>query len=189
MTDLAKASFELNEEMLGILSREFSIQKVVGEFAQAIAGKRPQEIEKLAEEIFGRYGAGWIRRSVQLGDEYSDRTYEVLQEAIDSTGGEFWFPLIPQRYLEIAYLSALDMEYLPVLENNSRRLAYRVPDCPMFQAIRKECGEKVAQTLPCRHACLGACRTLFQSLGRRVKIEMAATTAKNGHCEFVVART
>ena len=189
MTELAKVSFELNEEMLGLIAKEFSIQQLASRFAQAISGKKSEEIESIAKEIFTRYGVDWIRKSLQLGEEYPDRTYEVLREAIDSTGGGLWFPLLPQRFLEIAYLSTQDMELLPVLENSPRRLVYRIDDCKMFHALREECGGGVANRLPCKHACLSACRTLFNDLDYpEVLIDMEASTNRDGYCQFAVTK-
>lgn len=189
MSELARVSFELNEEMLALIAREFAIEPLVNGFAQAISGKKAREIANIAEETFTRYGVNWIRRSHQLGEEYPDRTYEVLKEAIDSTGGGLWFPLLPQRFLEIAYLSILDTEFLPVIENNPWRLVYRIDRCKVFQATRDRCGEGVASILPCRHACLSALRTLFNDLDSpEVMIEMEGTTNRDGYCQFVVTR-
>lgn len=189
MTEPAKASFELSEEMLDLIGKEFSIEQLVGRFAQAISGKKLEEIKGIADEIFTRYGVDWIRKSLQLGEEYPDRTYEVLREAIDSTGGSLWFPLLPQRFLEIAYLSTQDLEFLPVIENNPQRMVYKVDSCKMFQALKEECGVETANMLPCQHACLSACRTLFNDLDYpEVLIEMEASTNKDGYCQFVITK-
>ena len=190
MSELAKVSFELNEEMLGLIKKEFSIQQLVHNLAQAISGKQAAEIEGIAQDIFTGYGTGWIRRARQLGEEYPDRTYQVLKEVIDATGGELWFPLLPQRVLEIAYLSVQDMEFLPVIENNPRQLVYRIDHCRVFQAIREGCGDEVANGLPCRHACLSAIHTLFHDLDfPGVSINMEGATSQEGYCQFVVTKT
>ena len=189
MTKQAEISFELNEEMLGIIAKEFSIQELVDKFAQAISGKKPGEIEKIAEDIFTRYAVDWIRKSKQLGEEYSDRTYQVLMEQIDATGGHMRFPLVPQRILEIAYLSTQEMELLPILENNSKRLVYWLDACKVFPLIKEKCGEEVANMLPCRHACLTACHTLFTDFDYpEVLVEMEGTTNKDGYCQFSIKR-
>ena len=189
MAELAKSSFELSEEMMSLIEKEFDVRQLAKRFAQAIEGKKPDEIEGIAEEIFTRYGVDWIRKSLQLGEEYPDRTYEVLREAIDSTGNSLWFPLLPQRFLEIAYLSTQDMEFLPVVENNPRRLVYKINDCKMFQALKEECSGETVNTLPCRHACLSACRTLFNDLSYpEVLIEMEASINNDGYCQFVITK-
>jgi len=189
MREPAKVSFELNREMLSLIAEEFDSQQLASKYAQAISGKKPEEIETIAKDIFTRYGVDWIRKSLQLGEEYPDRTYEVLKDVNDSTGGSLWFPLLPQRFLEIAYLSTQDMEFLPVIENNPQRLVYKIDDCKMFQVIKAQCGEEVANRLPCRYACLSACRTLFNDLDYPdVLIEMEASTNKDGYCQFVITK-
>lgn len=189
MTTKARLSFELNEEMLDIIGKEFNIGELIDKFKQTISGKTPEEIEKIAEDFYGRYGVDWIRKSLQLGEEYPDRTYEVLREAFDATGGSGRFPLLPQRFLEIGYLSTFDMELLPIMENNPRRLVYRVEDCKMFQTLGQVCGENVSTMMPCRHACLSACRTLFNDLDYpEVMIDMEASSSKEGFCQFSIKR-
>jgi len=182
-------SYELNEEMLGLIAKEFDIAEVVKRFKDAISGKQPEEIEKSAEEIFTRYGVDWMRRSLQLGEEYPDRTYQVLREAIDHTGGAYRFPLVLQRFLEIAYLSVHELPLLPIFQNTPKRLIYQVEDCKMFKKIEEECGKDVADTLPCRHACLNACRTLADDLDYpEILIDMEASTNKDGYCRFAFKR-
>jgi len=189
MTEKARWSYELSEEMLERIEMEFDIRQLVERFAQATAGCRPETAGSLAEKIFSRYGRDWIRRSVQLGELYTDRTYEVLLEAVDTTGGHLRFPLVPQRVLEIAYLSTHGMELLPVFENSSRRLVYRIDVCKMFETLKAVCGDAVAEAMPCRYACLNACRTLFADMDYPdVRIEMAASTGSDGYCKFIVAR-
>jgi len=189
MTNRVEPSFELNEEMLSLIATEFNPDELVTKFAQEITDKKVEDIENVAEAIFTSYGANLIRKSWRLGEEYPDRTYEVLREAIDSTGGHLWFPLIPQRVLEIAYLAIFDMELLPVLENSPRRLVYMVDTCKIFMALKEQCGKEVANTLPCHHACISACRTLFNELDYpEVLIEMEASAHRDGYCQFVVTK-
>ncbi len=189
MTSKPMLSFELNEEMLNLIAKEFEIGETVRRFAKALAGKKGEEAERLGKEFFTQYGVDWMKKSLQLGEEYPDRTYEVIREAMDSTGGYPKFPLLPQRFLEIAYLSAHDMEYLPVIENNPQRLVYRVDECKMFNAIGEECGKAVAEKMLCRHACLSACRSAFNDLDlAEVRIEAEASTHPDGYCQFAVRR-
>lgn len=189
MTSKPMLSFELNEEMVALIAKEFDIREMATRFNEALSGKKGEEAERLAKELFTTYGVDWMKRSLQLGEEYTDRTYEVIREAMDSTGGYPKFPLVPQRFIEIAYLAAHDLEYVPVIENNPGRLVYRIDDCKMFQALGKACGKAIAETMPCRHACLSACRTAFNDLELpEVRIEMEASTAKEGYCQFAVRR-
>ncbi|MBW2085157.1 MAG: hypothetical protein JRI54_03905 [Deltaproteobacteria bacterium] len=181
-------SFELNPEMLKLLREEFDVDKVTSRFAEAIKGKSPEESEAEGRAIFEAYGRDWIRQSRKLGEEYPDRTYEVLLEAVDKTGGYLRFALVPQRFIEIAYLSTQDIPVLPIIENNHHRLVYRVTDCLTFKKITEKCGQEVANRLPCRYACLTACETLHQDLEIDARVQMEAQTPQDGYCQFAARR-
>ena len=190
MTEVKPLSFELNEDMLKLLREEFAPENIVAKFADAIAGKSGDGIENAAKEIFGSYGSEWIRRAHQLGEEYPDRTYEVLLQAIDDTDGYYKFSLLPQRFLEIAYLGAQDMYVMKIIENNHQRLIYRLDldDCLTFRTLTEKCGKAVADLLPCRHACLTACETIHQELNLDAIVSMQASMPKDGYCEFMARR-
>ena len=79
-------SFELSSEMIGLLRCEFAPPNVVEKFAREIAGKESRKIDAIAKKVFGAYGENWMRRTLQLGEEYPDRTYEVLKEAVTEQG-------------------------------------------------------------------------------------------------------
>ncbi len=176
-------SFDLNTDMIALLRQEYDPQKVVAEFAEVIEGKKGKEIDKIAKEVFTDYGKNWIRRVIQLGDEYPDRTYQVMKEVVDETG-EYYFPHFPQRLVEIAYLSTQQFLKLPVLENHRHQLLYQVPDCYVFKLMQEKCGPEVANLMPCQYACLEALDTLRQDMELDVLIEMTASTAKDGYCGF-----
>jgi len=176
-------SFDLNEEMIALLRQECDPQKVVAKFADAVAGKKATEIDDIAKEVFGEYGREWMRKVLQIGEEYPDRTYEVLKEVIDQTG-DYAFPHVTQRFIEIAYLSTQQFLNLTVLENYPERLLYQVPGCYVYKLIQEKCGQETANLMPCKNTCLGALDTIRQDLELDVLIEMTASTAKDGYCEF-----
>jgi hypothetical protein len=180
-------SFNLSEEMLKLLREEFDPPVVIQRVAQEAAGKEAGEIDAAAEKIFRDYGDQLMRKTLQLGDEYSDRTYEVLREAADQTG-EMVFPLVLQRFIEIAYLSTQAFRLLPIVENWSKRLVFKVTDCYMFKTLQSQIGPEVADRLPCRHACLTLCRSGLQGLGLDGSVEMEANMAKDGYCQFAINR-
>ena len=177
-------SFEINPEMLDLINKEFDVKKIAARFAEAVKGKSGAEIEKIARDVFAEYGTEWIRRTLQLGEEYPDRTYEVLKQAIDKTGGYYKFSLLPQRFLEIAYLATQEFPTLPIVENNVRALVYKLPDCLMYKSLTESCGEDVAKTVPCRHSCLAALKVLHQDLELDAHIGMDAEMGKDGFCQF-----
>ena len=180
-------SFELDMEMIGLLRKEFDPPIVVERFANEISGKEPDEIDSIAKKVFDKYGQDWMHKTLQLGEAYPDRTYEILKEAVDDTG-EMKFPLVLQRFIEIAYLSTQQFRILPIVENWSRRLVYRVKDCYTFKTEMEKCGQEVTSSMPCRYACIEACKTALEGLGLDAIVEMEATMAKDGYCQFALNR-
>jgi hypothetical protein len=194
MSEVSKTKpllFELNEEMLSMISQEFSPEEIAAKFCQAVDGYKDEaKIKETGREIFFEYGRSLMRRTLQLGEEYPDRTYEVLREAVDRTG-ELTFPLIPQRFIEIAYLSIQDIVLLPVIENNERRFIFQVEKCRIYEQVKRKCGQQIASALTCRHGCLEAIRTAFDGFGLdidEIKVDMNASTENDGYCEFIVRR-
>ena len=137
-------SYELNKEMMAELAEEFDVEALATDFAKAVDGKSGDEAAAEAEKFFTDYGTRWIRKSHKLGEEYPDRTYEVLLEAIDSTDGYLRFALVPQRFLEIAYLATQDFPHLTVIENNQKRLIYRLKQCKTYEKLKETCGDELA---------------------------------------------
>jgi len=181
-------SFELNEEWLSIMAREFDIEKTAADFAQSIASKGKDEVETAGREFFERYGANLMRRSLQLGEEYMDRTYEVLKTACDKTEGYLTWPLVPQRFIEAAILSTQDILVIPIIQNNHDCLQFRLEDCKMYAALREKCGEEVAASLPCGHGCLALIQTAFNDLDLGAITSMTASMPKDEYCEFTIVR-
>lgn len=178
-------SFDLNEDMIKILREEFNAEGVVAKLAEAINGKAVSEVEKIAKGIFEEYGQNWMKRTMQLSEEYSDRTIEVILEAVDHGGHQFLiFPHVPQRFVEIAYLSTQQFLKMPITLNNQYALAYKVPQCLLFNTIKEKCGDEVANLMTCKNGCLTALETIRKTLEMDIAIDMAASTAKDGYCEF-----
>jgi hypothetical protein len=178
-------SFDLNEDMVSILRKEFSADIIATKFCEAIGGKAPSEIEKIGKKLFEDYGQKWMKRTMQLSDEYPDRTIEMVMETIDRSGKQFLiWPHVPQRYVEIAYLSAQQFLKLPVTLNNARELAYRVPQCLLYNTVIQKCGAEVANMMTCKNACLKALETIAKDMEMELLITMPAVTAKDSFCEF-----
>ncbi len=178
-------SFDLNEDMIKIIRNEFSAEAVAAKLAEAIKGKPAGEVEKIGKDIFEDFGQSWMRRTMQLGEEYPDRTIEVVKETVDRSGNQFLiFPHVPQRLVEIAYLSTQKFLKLAIMLNNKDELAYRVPQCVFFNAIKENCGDKIANLMTCKHACLKALETIRDDMELDVVIDMPSSTVKEGYCEF-----
>ena len=182
-------SYELNPEMLKQLNDEFDVVKMAEAFAGKIKGKSADEVASEGQAFFESYGTNWMKKTYQLGESYPDRTYEVLKMAIDQADGRYFkFALLPQRFIEIAYLSTQDIPVLPIIENNPERLIYRLVECKAFDSMKAKCGEEIANQLHCRHACLAACSTIHKDLDIDANIEMEASIPKDGYCQFAARR-
>ncbi len=178
-------SFDLNEDMITLIRDEFNAEGVASGFAEAISNKAKGEVEKIGKEYFEAHGQNWMRRTIQLGEEYLDRTIEMVLESVDHDGNQFlFFPHVPQRFVEIAYLSTQQFLKLPIQLNNQYTFAYRVPQCLLFSKIKEKCGDEVANLMTCQNACLKALKVLGKDLELDVDIDMAASTAKDSYCEF-----
>jgi hypothetical protein len=178
-------SFDLNEDMVNMLRKEFGADIIAAKFCEAVAGKMPAEIEKVGKKLFEDYGQKWMKRTMQLSDEYPDRTIEMVMESVDRSGKQFLiWPHVPQRYVEIAYLSTQQFLKLPVTLNNAQELAYRVPQCLLFNTVKGKCGADVANMMTCKNACLKALETIAKEMEMELLITMPASTAKDGFCEF-----
>lgn len=181
-------SYELDPEMLKRLGEQFDVDKITTTFAESVAGKSQSEIETIGKDIFETYGRNWMQTVHKLGEEYPDRTYEVLMEAVDKTGGYLKFALLPQRFIEIAYLSTQELSILPIVENNHNRLVYRMVDCKTFKNIKEKCGGDTANLMTCKHACLTACKTIHEALDIDALIQMTASMPQDNYCEFTVKK-
>ncbi len=167
-------SFELNEEMLSILAEEFAQEELAEKYIQV-----------KDDSVFVAYGESLARRTLALGEQYPDRTYAVMKAAVQETGAHR-FPLIPQRFVEIAILATQGIYSVPIIENTSRRLAYRVKNCKLFQAL-KERGTQL-DVLPCKSACVTFLEVLHRNLGIEVDLDLEATSTKEGYCQFVIEK-
>ncbi len=178
-------SFDLNEDMIKLIRDEFNAEGIASKLAEAISGKAVSEVEKIGKEIFEDYGQNWMRRTMQLGEEYSDRTIEMVKESVDHSGNQFMiFTHVPQRFVEIAYLSTQRLLKLSITLNNARELAYQVPQCLLFNTIKEKCGDEVANLMTCQNACLKALETIGKDIELDMVIDMTAATAKDGYCAF-----
>ena len=178
-------SFDLNEDMIDILRKEFAVEDIASKFMALIKGKTTPEIENIGKEIFESYGQKLIKRTLQLGDEYPDRTIEVIMEAVDRSGKQFLiWPHAAQRYIEIAYLSTQNILKLPIVLNNQYELAYKVPQCLLFRTIKEKNNSDVANIMTCKHACLKILDTAIHYLGMAAIISMTKSNAVDGYCEF-----
>jgi len=178
-------SFDLNEDMIGMLRKEFNAEKVSTELMDAIAGKPKEEWAKLAEDFFKRHGAIWMNRTIELSDQYSDRTIEMVMESVDRQGRQFLvFPHVLQRYVEIANLSTQDTLKIAITLNNKDELAYRIPKCALHAKIAEKAGPEFAKLMTCKNYCDTALEIAQKKIEIDTLLSMPFETARDKFCEF-----
>jgi hypothetical protein len=142
---------------------------------------------KAAESFFEDFGRRWMERSIELGEQNQDRTYQVLKETAKEVP-ELQFPFISQRYIEIAYLSTQPIYTVPIVENGTPGLVFKMVFCDYFKTIQDAQGEDFANQLHCKSTCLAACDKAFEHFGHDVKIGMDTNMTDDGVCQFNIRR-
>jgi len=160
-------SFELNERMVSELSKEFGFSKLIEQL-------NGDQVNK--NDVLIKYGRELAEKVCRSSDEYPDRTYDVMLDALKDTGIGV-FPLLLQRCLEISYISINEQHRLPVIESNTKRLVYRVKSCKL--SAGKE------PSLQCETACLELAKGVADHFNvqnvvtRQVKVDCCEFTIEN----------
>jgi len=181
-TDDPKA-FNLNEEMVSRIGQEFDFVKAAKSFSQQVKGKTDDAILKTAKDFFGDFGHRLILQCIEEEEKNPDLTFQTLREYLGKTGMDI-FPLVPQTYIEIACLCAMPIYALKVVQNNSDKLSYQVPDCHIYKTLMEELGHAQAEKLPCRFGCLALNETIIEKLNLDAEAVMEAEQSKDGQCRF-----
>jgi len=174
--------FNLDQEMLVELSVEFDAAK----FLTSLGLKDAKNIEG-ASAAFEKYGRDLARRSIEKGEQRTDRVYEAMKQVIEKTG-EMKFPLIPQRFVEIAYLSIQPIKRLRILANSPKVLSYRLNGCSVYDAVAKEHGEEAAKKMVCKSACFGLIDEIFSHFDIDIESSLQASMAGDGKCQFKIEK-
>lgn len=178
-------SFDIDQRILDTISQEFDVNKLIDNFAKNIENKK-EEIEAVAKKMFGEYGRNLMVRVIELGEKYSDRTYEVIKEVAEKTGvGSF--PHVCQRFLEIFNMGT-QRKALTVVISNTSQLTHRVGPCVFLNVIKEKCGEDVAKLLACKHIDLSALEAMYNNLNLSVDVRMEASILNEGYCQFTALR-
>jgi len=179
-------SFDIDQRILDTIFQEFDVNKLIDNFAKNIINKKKLEIEAVAKKMFGEYGRKLMARAMELGEKYSDKTYEVIKEVAEKTGvGSF--PHVCQRFLEIFNIG-IQRKALTVVVSNTSQLTHRVGPCVFFDAVKEKCGEDVAKLLTCKRIDLSALEALYANLNLPVDIRMEASIPGEGYCQFTALR-
>lgn len=168
--------FDLDYNLVKTIQEEFNPEKL---------GDKLNDMDKNnLEPFFSEYGEKLMDMSLDLGEKYSDRKYEVLKEAIEKTGS-MKFPLLPQRFIEIAYLGIQPFKRLWLSANTPKLFSYKVNKCSIYEEL-KNLGEDAIKDLPCKNMCFSLLKKAFSEFGLNIDIEMTSNFNDDGECVFVV---
>ncbi|MCE7928075.1 MAG: hypothetical protein DYG91_06170 [Chloroflexi bacterium CFX7] len=176
-------SFDLSDELVDRIRGEFEPDDVVAELAPKVAGKPIGEAEGIARAYFVEFGRRWMDRTIELGEEYADRTYLNLKAAVAKTG-EMGFPLIPERFIEVAYLSTQPIYSLPIVEASRDAFVFKMVFCDTIAELREQCGDELADRLPCSNGCLAAVDRAFSATGYPADVVQDASVVGGEFCQF-----
>jgi hypothetical protein len=172
---LEKYYFDLDYEMIKTLGEEFDPKRWIKEL---VDGKESPDV------FFTRYGKELMERSLELGEKNTDRTYEVLKDAVEKTGS-MKFPLLPQRFVEIAYLSIQPFKRLWVCANSPKIFSYKIKECSVYEELQR-LGEEVVRELPCKNACISLLKGAFSAFDLNTEISMESNLVEGDECLFTV---
>jgi hypothetical protein len=176
-------AFNLDEDMVKRISQEFDFGKAANFFCKQVKDKRDGEILERAQAFFSDLGRRIMLTSLVEGEKHQDLTYITMKEYIEKTGVGI-FPLIPQRYIEIANLCAMPIYELDVIQSNANKLSYRIRDCAVYQVLLEELGKDRAEKLPCRFGCLMLSKTVADHFAFKADVIMETKQSIDGYCQF-----
>jgi len=179
---MEKYDLDLDEAMMKELSEEFAPLN----FVKTLKLSEPHSIED-ARASLEEYGRELARKSIEKGEKRIDRAYQVMKKAIEKTG-EMKFPFIPQRYLEIAYLSIQPFRRLRIVANSPKIFSFRLNECSLYKAIEEEYGKEAANKMVCKSACFALIEEILSHFDFDIKPSLEASMADDGKCQFKIER-
>lgn len=180
---MEKHNYEFDIEMINEISEEFDSQM----FVDRLEVSSSDEIEQ-KEDSFTEYGKNLIKKSIELGEENKDRTYELLMKAAEKTG-ELKFPLFPERYIELAYLSIQPFKRLWINSNSPEVFSYKIENCSLYNAIENNCGKDASEKMICQETCFAILEEAFRYFDFDIKSVMESNMAEDESCVFKVERS
>jgi hypothetical protein len=174
--------YYFSDDLLSRFSKRFGMNKAVDDFISSVEGKSPKEINSIAQEALGRYLQELSMSLVKAEKDSIEHTGEITYQVAEKTG--IRFPSVPQRLLELGFMSTRPLDRLSVIESNPKTLVLRIPTCTAYAEIKQRLGEEKTKDLPCRYGCLANSKMLFDQLGIATQSKMTAKANEKGFCEF-----
>jgi hypothetical protein len=174
--------YYFSNAVLSRFAKDFKMDGVINRFISLVKEKRTNEIENVAKQVLGGYLQNLSSSLVRLEKDSLDRTGEIMYQVAEKTG--IRFPSIPQRLVELAFMSTRPQDKLSVPVATTDELALRVSPCAAYSELKKTLGEKEARIMPCKYGCIANSKILFDELKIAVKSQTRARISDTGYCEF-----
>lgn len=139
------------------------------------------------KSAFREYGSSLIEKSIELGEQSTDRTLEVMKQTAEKTS-ELKFPLFPERYIELAYLSIEPFKRLWINANSPEVFSYELKNCNVYDAIEEKYGEGACSKMACQEACFAILDGAFNHFDFDVEKSLEMNMSEDGKCLFRVRR-
>ena len=180
-----KYSYSLNDELVGLLEKEFPTVKLVKSYQEVLGESKEAPQDDVNMKVFGTFGRKLADRLCEVEEKYRDRSADVIYMVAEKTGHAF--PSIQQRLIEIAQLAVMNENKTVFQEISFKRLAYEVRSCVVNQAMEQLLGKEVADRVPCRYLCLELYRGICKNtgVGNVVEVHMPEQiSGETGRCLF-----
>jgi hypothetical protein len=175
-------SFRVSAELLDHIVADFGSEKLLEQIGADM------DVAAISASC-AEHGRILGQRTMELGEQYQDRIYQVIREVASQTGmGPF--PHVVQRFLEVAYLSLLPIKQLRIVQTWAPLLTYAVVDsCAVFDSLKSKLGEEKTREMPCKALCLSLVKSLLDAFELDTQVRTDALMTKDGRCQFTVAMT
>lgn len=173
---------DFNREMISELSEKYDPE----EFVKDLDVSDADNIES-SKSAFENYGKELARESISLGEKNPDRIFELMKNASEKTG-ELKFPLFPERYIELAYLSIQPIKRLWVNANSPELFSFEIKNCNIYESIKEEFGERASNKMICQGTCFKILDETFDHFDFDVEKSAPKTMAKDEKCLFEVVK-
>lgn len=174
-----KHDFDL--EMISEISDEFNPEKFVEnlEFSSIK--------DESSKSAFKEYGKELIQESISRGEKNPDRVFELMKDASEKTG-ELKFPLFPERYIELAYLSIQPFKRLWVHANSPELFSFEIKNCNIYESIKGEYSEEASEKMVCKETCFKIIDEAFDYFDFDIKKSLNKNMAEDGKCLFEIEK-
>ncbi len=175
-------AYYFSDDILSKFSQRFSMEKAISEFISKAEKKTSKQIDNFAKQELGKYSQELLTSLVNSEKNHMDRTGDIIYQVAEKTGIKF--PSIPQRLIELGFMSTRPHDRLAIPVSTPKVLTIRASACAAYVQLKSRLGEEKAKDLPCKYGCIANSKILFDELNIPVELESRTNMHEKGYCEF-----